>query len=481
MKLNLIYSESIDNIIGVNNNLFCKLKSDLKMFQQITTTQINGLKNVVIMGFNTWLSIGKPLENRINVVITQNNKDKVNKSEDVMVFETLEECFKTFEDLENFNFFIIGGAKLYSYVMKEYYDSINIIYQTKINYEINRNIIGGNKVIYNAIFIKGDTFNLLKETKKLDKGLIYNFKGNYISQDIKYTENIFQRKENINYDELQYLNMMDRILKNSNVKESRNSIVYSDFGNFMKFDLRDGFPLLTTKKMSWKTILRELLWFINGSTNNKLLQDKNVHIWDGNGSKEFLESNGLPYEEGDLGPIYGFQWRHFGADYKDCHTDYKGEGIDQLQWIINEIKNNPSSRRLIMSAWNPIDINKMALQPCHVMVQFNIDNDYIDAQLYQRSGDMFLGVPFNISSYSFLLHIIGKLTGYIPRYFIHVIGDAHIYHGHISAINEQLLRIPFKFPKLIVDKIENIDSIKEENFKIIDYNYYPTIKAEMVV
>ena len=481
MKLNLIYSESIDNIIGVNNNLFCKLKSDLKMFQQITTTQINGLKNVVIMGFNTWLSIGKPLENRINVVITQNNKDKVNKSEDVMVFETLEECFKTFEDLENFNFFIIGGAKLYSYVMKEYYDSINIIYQTKINYEINRNIIGGNKVIYNAIFIKGDTFNLLKETKKLDKGLIYNFKGNYISQDIKYTENIFQRKENINYDELQYLNMMDRILKNSNVKESRNSIVYSDFGNFMKFDLRDGFPLLTTKKMSWKTILRELLWFINGSTNNKLLQDKNVHIWDGNGSKEFLESNGLPYEEGDLGPIYGFQWRHFGADYKDCHTDYKGEGIDQLQWIINEIKNNPSSRRLIMSAWNPIDINKMALPPCHVMVQFNIDNDYIDAQLYQRSGDMFLGVPFNISSYSFLLHIIGKLTGYIPRYFIHVIGDAHIYHGHISAINEQLLRIPFKFPKLIVDKIENIDSIKEENFKIIDYNYYPTIKSEMVV
>ena len=138
MKLNLIYSESIDNIIGVNNNLFCKLKSDLKMFQQITTTQINGLKNVVIMGFNTWLSIGKPLENRINVVITQNNKDKVNKSEDVMVFETLEECFKTFEDLENFNFFIIGGAKLYSYVMKEYYDSINIIYQTKINYEINQ-------------------------------------------------------------------------------------------------------------------------------------------------------------------------------------------------------------------------------------------------------------------------------------------------------------------------------------------------------
>jgi thymidylate synthase/dihydrofolate reductase len=481
MKLNLIYSESTDNIIGVNNDLFCKIRQDLKNFQRITTTKINGIDNVVIMGYNTWLSIGKILENRINVVITKNNKDKIQENENLMVFQTIEECFERFETLKNFNLFIIGGSMLYSYIVEEYYDQIDTIYQTKINYEIDHNIIKENRVIYNKIFIKEDNFNKLKETNKVNDGLIYNFKGEYVNQPINYTENILQRKENINYEEFQYLNMLERILNNRNVKESRNGIVFSDFGNQMKFDLRNGFPLLTTKKMPWKTILRELIWFINGSTNNKLLQDKNVHIWDGNGSKDFLESRGLSYEEGDLGPIYGFQWRHFGAEYHDCHSDYHNKGIDQLQWIIDEIKQNPSSRRLIMSAWNPIDLDKMALPPCHVMVQFNIDNGYIDAQLYQRSGDMFLGVPFNISSYSFLLHIVGNLTGYIPRYFVHVLGDAHIYQEHIDAINEQLLRIPLKFPQLIIDKLETLNSIKEEYFKIKDYNYYPTIKANMIV
>ena len=205
--------------------------------------------------------------------------------------------------------------------------------------------------------------------------------------------------------------------------------------------------------MPWKTILRELLWFIIGSTNNQDLQDKKVHIWDANASKEFLETRGLSYEEGDLGPIYGFQWRHFGANYVDHKTDYQGQGVDQLQWIIHEIQTNPTSRRLIMSSWNPVDLDKMALPPCHIMIQFNIDNQFIDAQLYQRSGDMFLGVPFNISSYSFLLHIIGKITDYIPRYFIHIIGDTHIYKNHIDGLKEQLKRNPLPLSHLeIADK-----------------------------
>jgi len=248
----------------------------------------------------------------------------------------------------------------------------------------------------------------------------------------------------------------------------------------MKFDLREGFPLLTTKKMPWKTVLRELLWFIQGSTSNQVLQDKNVHIWDANASKEFLKTRGLSYEEGDLGPIYGFQWRHFGATYVDHKTDYQGQGIDQLQWIIQEIQRNPTSRRLIMSSWNPVDLDKMALPPCHIMIQFNIEDSYIDAQLYQRSGDMFLGVPFNISSYSFLLHIIGKITGYTPRYFIHIIGDTHIYENHIEPVKEQLLRIPSKFPSLEINQLSSIDTIQESDFKIVNYNYYPTIRAEMV-
>ena len=168
----------------------------------------------------------------------------------------------------------------------------------------------------------------------------------------------------------------------------------------MKFDLRNGFPLLTTKKMGWKTILRELLWFLSGNTDNKQLLNKKVHIWTQNAEDYSKRS---VYREGDLGPIYGFQWRHFGANYKGCDEDYTNKGIDQIRWLIDEIKQNPHSRRLIVSSWNPVDIPTMALPPCHAFVQFSIEDTFIDAQLYQRSGDMFLGVPYNIASYSYLL------------------------------------------------------------------------------
>ena len=202
---------------------------------------------------------------------------------------------------------------------------------------------------------------------------------------------------------------------------------------------------------------------------------------DQNASKEFLTKRGLNYEENDLGPVYGFQWRHFGATYKHKEIDYKGLGVDQLQNVIDMINTDPTSRRIILSAWNPSDLDKMALPPCHVMIQFSIDKEFIDAQMYQRSGDMFLGVPFNIASYSILLHIIGSITGYIPRYFHHVLGDSHIYMNHIDAVNKQIHRIPNAFPELILkEKINDIDSIDENIFELKNYNSYPGIKAEMI-
>jgi thymidylate synthase len=179
-----------------------------------------------------------------------------------------------------------------------------------------------------------------------------------------------------------------------------------------------------------------LLWFIRGSTSNKELNDKKVHIWDQNSSREFLDSRNLTYDEGDLGPVYGFQWRHFGAEYENCLSDYKGKGIDQLKSIIDQIRDDPTSRRIIMSAWNPPDLHKMALPPCHVLCQFNVDtiNNKLNCQLYQRSGDMFLGVPFNIASYAFLTFIIAKITRYKPGKFIHILGDTHIYESHVDAV-----------------------------------------------
>ena len=495
MKLNLIYSQGYVNkipkqIIGVNNDLYCKIKSDLKMFQTITSTKFNGLENAIVMGYNTWKSIGRILKNRINIVISKNHKDELKGIDGILSFENLEECFQDFQSLKSKEYgkiFIIGGSSLFEEVFNDYYPFIDLIYQTQFHHLDDINNITQSKLDeYDIRYISinmntNNDFTLIKDERKVEEGEVFDFQNNeYISKEIHYSEKVYQFKKNTNSQEYQYLNLLKEILKDGFKKESRNSAVYSSFGSRMKFDLREGFPLLTTKKMPWKTILRELLWFIKGSTSNKELQDKKVHIWDANASKEFLESRGLSYEEGDLGPVYGFQWRHFGAEYKNHKTDYQGQGIDQLQWVINEIKENPSSRRLIMNAWNPVDLDKMALPPCHVMVQFNIEGNYIDAQLYQRSGDMFLGVPFNISSYAFLLHIVGKITGYIPRYFIHIIGDTHIYENHIEAVDEQLKRIPCRFPTLDINDIESIDQLKEEDFKIINYNCSSTIKAKMI-
>lgn len=287
-----------------------------------------------------------------------------------------------------------------------------------------------------------------------------------------------------NHDEQQYLNLIEQIIKNGIEKRDRTGIgTISIFGTQMRFNLRDSFPLLTTKRVFWKAVVEELLWFINGKTDVKSLQDKGVHIWDGNSTKEFFNKNGLiDREEGDLGPIYGFQWRHFGAKYKTCHDNYKNEGVDQLNQIIETIQTNPDDRRMIMSAWNPVDITQMALPPCHCLAQFYVANGELSCQMYQRSADMGLGVPFNIASYSLLTYMIAHITGLKPGDFIHTMGDTHIYTNHIKPLKEQLTRTPRKFPKLSIKrKIENIDNFKLDDFELTDYKPYPKIYMEMAV
>ena len=282
--------------------------------------------------------------------------------------------------------------------------------------------------------------------------------------------------------EEKYLEELNDIYLKGELLKSRNCNTLSKFGKFLEFDVSNQFPLLTTKKVFLRGIIEELLWFIKADTNVKHLKEKKVHIWDKNSSREYLDSIGLEnYDEDCAGPIYGFQWRHFGAEYKGTNTDYNGQGVDQIKYIIDTIKKDPTSRRLIFSAWNPCDIDKMALPPCHVMVQFSIDDDFIDAQLYQRSGDMFLGVPFNIASYSFLLHIIGELTNYKPRYLHHVLGDAHIYSNHFDVVEQQLERVPYNSPTLkIIGEFSDIDKITEDNFIMENYKSYSPLKTEMI-
>ncbi|XP_040829963.1 thymidylate synthase isoform X2 [Ochotona curzoniae] len=250
--------------------------------------------------------------------------------------------------------------------------------------------------------------------------------------------------------ELQYLGQIEQILRWGFRKEDRTGTgTLSVFGMQARYNLRDEFPLLTTKRVFWKGVLEELLWFIKGSTNAKELSAKGVKIWDANASRDFLDSLGFSTrEEGDLGPVYGFQWRHFGAEYKDKDSD----------------------------------LPQMALPPCHALCQFYVVNGELSCQLYQRSGDMGLGVPFNIASYALLTYMIAHVTGLKPGDFVHTLGDAHIYLNHIEPLKVQLQREPRPFPKLkILRKVETIDDFKAEDFQIEGYNPHPTIKMEMAV
>ncbi|KAM3843310.1 thymidylate synthase-like, partial [Diretmus argenteus] len=314
-------------------------------------------------------------------------------------------------------------------------------------------------------------------------------------------------------DERGYLDQIRFILQHGSRKGDRTGTgVVSLFGSQARYSLRDQFPLLTTKRVFWKGILEELLWFIKGSTNATSLSEKGVKIWDANGSRDFLDKSGFTErEEGDLGPVYGFQWRHYGAEYTDMHADYTGQGVDQLQKVIDTITTNPEDRRIIMCAWNPKDLPLMALPPCHALCQFYVCDGELSCQLYQRSGDMGLGVPFNIASYALLTYMIAHITGlkvrapvHVPQVFhendvlcsvsvfrssslqpgdfVHTLGDAHIYTNHIEPLKIQLEREIRPFPKLkILREVERIDDFRSDDFEICDYDPHPTIKMQMAV
>lgn len=262
----------------------------------------------------------------------------------------------------------------------------------------------------------------------------------------------------------QYLDLLDRVLNEGVKKEDRTGTgTISVFGHQMRFDLADGFPVLTTKKLHLRSIIHELLWFLKGDTNVKYLQENNVRIWN-----EWADENG------DLGPIYGYQWRSW--------PDYSGNNIDQIKNVIESIKNNPNSRRHIVSAWNVGALDDMNLPPCHILFQFYVADGKLSCQLYQRSADIFLGVPFNIASYALLLKMIAQITNLKVGDFIHTLGDAHIYLNHIEQVKTQLKREPMKLPEMKINPdVKNIDDFKFEDFELINYNSHPHIKGEISI
>lgn len=262
----------------------------------------------------------------------------------------------------------------------------------------------------------------------------------------------------------QYLDLLHRILEEGKVKTDRTGTgTKSIFGHQMRFNLEDGFPVLTTKKLHLKSIIYELLWFLKGDTNVKYLQEHGVSIWD-----EWADENG------DLGPVYGHQWRSW--------PDHRGGTIDQIQNVIDLIKHHPDSRRMLVTAWNPADIGEMALPPCHCLFQFYVADGRLSLQLYQRSADTFLGVPFNIASYALLLLMMAQVTGLKAGDFIHTTGDTHLYLNHIEQAKLQLTRTPRELPQMKLNPdVKSLFDFRYEDFELLNYNPWPHIKAEVAV
>ncbi len=284
-----------------------------------------------------------------------------------------------------------------------------------------------------------------------------------------------KEKNNIYHDENQYLYLIQDILNYGVMENGRNGKALTIFGSAMHFSLENNtIPLLTTKRVAWKTCIKELLWFISGKTDNSILQKTDVKIWNGNASRDFLDSRNLQHlEENDLGPVYGHQWRSWPTP--------AGENIDQISQVIDQINSNPDSRRLIVSAWNVGLLDEMALPPCHSFVQFHVrrENELICC-LYQRSGDVGLGVPFNIASYSFLTHLLAKHCDLVASEFIHFIGNAHIYDDHVEALQSQLKNELCDFPKIsIKEKRANINDYIVDDFEVIDYKHADVVAMNM--
>ena len=286
-------------------------------------------------------------------------------------------------------------------------------------------------------------------------------------------------------EESQYIRLVNDIIINGSTESTRNGITKSIFGAVMHFSLENQtLPILTTKRVAWKTCLKELLWFVRGETDNTLLTEQGVHIWSANGTRNFLDDRGLSNNRvDDLGPIYGHQWRHFNAPYSGCDSDYTNKGVDQLQNIIDQLKDpeKRNSRRLVMSTWNPCQLDEMALPPCHVLVQFNVSHGTrLSCALYQRSGDVGLGVPFNITSYCLLTHLLAKHCGLDAYEFIYTLGNAHIYDDHIEPLHEQIQRIPYAFPTVHITEIrENIEEYLAIDFSIEDYKSHSQVVMKM--
>ncbi|KAK6916597.1 Thymidylate synthase/dCMP hydroxymethylase domain, partial [Dillenia turbinata] len=537
----VVVAATPDMGIGKEGKLPWRLPSDLKFFKDLTiSTTDSGKKNAVIMGRKTWESIPseyRPLPGRLNVVLTRSGSFDIATAENVVICGSMASALELLAAspycLSIERVFVIGGGQILREALNA--PGCDAVHITEIETSIECDTFippidssifqpwySSFPLVENNIRFAFATYVRVKsstaESLGQDNGQTVSSK----SDSVKFEANkfsflpkmIFERHE-----EYLYLRLVEDVISSGALKDDRTGTgTLSKFGCQMRFNLRKSFPLLTTKacnlfpKVFWRGVVEELLWFISGSTNAKvkclslvamyvtiqisgdcvlikncyllICRRKGFTYGMGMHPETILTGNiGLvDREEGDLGPIYGFQWRHFGARYTDMHADYTGQGFDQLLDVIDKIKKNPADRRIILSAWNPSDLKMMALPPCHMFAQFYVANGELSCQMYQRSADMGLGVPFNIASYSLLTCMIAHVCELVPGDFVHVIGDAHVYRTHVRPLEEQLQKLPKPFPILKINsQKENIDSFVASDFKLIGYDPHEKIEMKMAV
>lgn len=430
------------------------IPEDMKRFARLTK---GGGKNAVIMGRKTWESLPRrmqPLPGRRNIILSRSQSEFAGAESAPDLDAALRLC------VGNEKVFVIGGSRPY---MEALHRGCDVLHITHVH----------NLFPCDTFFPRVEAYGYVP----------VRWSQKMMSGETRYSFVTYEKT--VNPEEQQYLSIVQDILLTGEVSPNRTGVdTLRKFGSTMRFSLEGGtVPFFTTKRVPWKTVLRELLWFVSGCTDASILQSQNVHIWDGNASREFLDGRGLTANrEGDLGPVYGFQWRHWGAPYGTCDDSYDGQGVDQLVQIIETIKADPTNRRLIMSAWNVGDLERMALPPCHCFAQFYVSEGKLSCQMYQRSADMGLGVPFNVASYSILTHMVAHVCGLEAGEFIHVLGDTHVYVNHTSALETQLQRSPRPFPRLrIVGDHQSIDSFVENDFVLECYDPHGRIPMEMAV
>ncbi|CAD7702715.1 unnamed protein product [Ostreobium quekettii] len=486
--------------IGAGGSLPWRLAGDMAHFKRLTQTPPEAGKiNAVVMGRRTWESIPakfRPLPGRLNVVLSRrsamgNHDQDFNSSSGhgdsafppgVLVFSGLDDALGGLArepHASNLGWiFVIGGGQVYEAAVRS--PLCTGVHMTLVEQDEE----GAKKCDTFFPEASAERFRVWAAAvpaRDSPEGERYSF---MVLAPAGQGPVEMPPGAACGHEEEQYLNLIKDIITTGARRGDRTGTgTFSKFGCQMRFNLRHTFPLLTTKRVFWRGVVEELLWFMSGSTNARNLAEKDVHIWDDNGSREFLDRVGLTdREEGDLGPVYGFQWRHFGAKYVDMRTDYTGQGVDQLADVIHKIKTNPNDRRIVMTAWNPADLGKMALPPCHMFCQFYVADGELSCQLYQRSCDMGLGVPFNIASYALLTCLVAHVCGLKPGDFVHALGDAHVYCNHVEPLKEQLKNSPRHFPVLELNKeVTDIDAFTMDDIKLVGYNPHKKIAMKMAV